>query len=244
MADGNLRQLRRELGELLFEHQQMLLVQGPNLEARFQARIGKFQNELEQLRLDHRRARRHLEMRRSLHTRGEPIDPAALERQLDLELWEYRRRLTDLKDRQEAAELRLRRLRSPETSAAMRSLYRLLVRALHPDLHPHQSPFQQQLWFEVQQAYQVSDAARLETILAVVEEEKDDDSPEEEARLRTRLRQLSENIRDLRQAFPFSVAGQLDDPQWVESQVNQLKLEIVLERQRLSKVQAVLQEFS
>ena len=121
-----IRQLRRELAELLFEQQQLLLVQGPNLEARYQAALGKYQNELEQLRLDLRRARRSLELRRSCLVRGQDLDVAALEHQLDQELWQYRRHLQDQKDKQEASEQRLRKLRSPEASAAMRSLYRQL----------------------------------------------------------------------------------------------------------------------
>lgn len=239
---GSLRQVRKELAELLFDQQQLLLVLGPNLEARYQAQLGKFQSELEQVRLDLRRARRSLELRRASHVRGDRIDEVQLERQLDQELWEYRRQLTDQKDKQEAAEQRLRKLRSPETSAAMRSLYRQLVKRLHPDLHPHQSSQQQQLWFEVQMAYQWADWARLETLLAVTDEEYED-TPEELLRLRTRLSELSQALLQLRDTFPFSLQNQLDDPLWVEQQAAQLKLEIVLERQRLSKVQAVLQEF-
>lgn len=243
MALGDvIRQVRRELSELLFEQQQLLLVQGPNLEARFQALLGKYQSELEQTRLDLRRARRSLELRRASLVRGQALDLVALERQLDQELWEYRRRIQDQKDKQEASELRLRKLRSAEASAAMRSLYRQLVKRLHPDLHPHQNPQQQQLWFDVQKSYQWGDWERLETLLAVTEDEFEE-SPEELERLRTRLKGLSLDLQQLRQSFPFSLAQQLEDKAWVEQQVAHLKLEIVLERQRLAKVDSVLQEF-
>ena len=240
-GDVSLRQLRKELAELLFDQQQMMLVLGPNLEARFQASLGKFQSELEQVRLDLRRARRSLELRAS-HVRGEAVDEKALETQLDQELWQYRRKITDQKDKQEAAEQRLRKLRSPEISAAMRSLYRQLVKRLHPDLHPHQGAEGQRLWFEVQQAYQWSDWSRLETLLAVTEEEFED-TPEERIRLAARLAELSLDVQQMRQSFPFHLQAQLDDPIWIEQQAAQLKLEIVLERQRLSKMEAMLQEF-
>ena len=237
-----IRQVRRELSDLLFEQQQLLLVQGPNLEARFQSLIGKYQGELEQIQLDLRRARRSLELRRSHLVRGESLDLAQLERQLDQELWQYRRRVQDQKDKQEAGEQRLRKLRSAETSAAMRSLYRQLVKRLHPDLHPVQTQQQQQLWFDVQKAYQWGDWERLETLLAVTEDEFEE-TPEELARLQARLGQLSLDLRELRQSFPFSLSQQLEDKGWIDQQVGQLKLEIVLERQRLAKVDSVLQEF-
>ena len=237
MALGDvIRQVRRELAELLFEQQQLLLVQGPNLEARYQALLGKYQSELEQTQLDLRRSRRSLELRR------ESLDLEALERQLDQELWQYRRRIQDQKDKQEASEQRLRKMRSAETSAAMRSLYRQLVKKLHPDLHPSQTPQQQQIWFDVQKAYHWGDWERLETLLAVSEDEFEE-TPEELARLKARLAQLSQDLQMLRQSFPFSLQPQMDDPSWVDQQVSQLKLEIVLERQRLAKVDSVLQEF-
>lgn len=237
-----IRRVRRELSDLLFEQQQLLLVQGPNLEARFQSLIGKYQSELEQIQLDLRRARRSLELRRASLVRGESLDLAQLERQLDQELWQYRRRVQDQKDKQEAGEQRLRKLRSAETSAAMRSLYRQLVKRLHPDLHPVQTPQQQQLWFDVQKAYQWGDWERLETLLAVTEDEFEE-SPEELSRLQTRLAQLSLDLQELRQSFPFSLSQQLEDKAWIDQQAGQLKLEIVLERQRLAKVDSVLQEF-
>jgi len=237
-----IRQVRRELAELLFDQQQLLLVQGPNLEARYQALLGKYQSELEQTRLGLRRARRSLELRRASLVRGESLDLESLERQLDQELWQYRRRIQDQKDKQEASEQRLRKMRSAETSAAMRSLYRQLVKRLHPDLHPSQTPQQQQTWFDVQKAYHWGDWERLETLLAVSEDDFEE-TPEELARLKTRLAQLSQDLQALRQSFPFSIQQQLDDKGWVEQQVAQLKLEIVLERQRLAKVDSVLQEF-
>ena len=237
-----IRQVRRELSDLLFEQQQLLLVQGPNLEARYQSMVGKYQSELEQVQLDLRRARRSLELRRASLVRGEAVGLDALERQLDQELWQYRRRLQDQKDKQEASEQRLRKLRSAETSAAMRSLYRQLVKRLHPDLNPHQNPQQQQLWFDVQKSYQWGDWERLETLLAVTEDDFEE-TPEELSRLQARLKQLSLDLQQLRQTFPFSLARQLEDKAWVDQQVAQLKLEIVLERQRLAKVDSVLQEF-
>lgn len=242
MASGYLK-LRRELAELLFEQQQLLLVQGPNLEARWQQLFGKFAVELEQLLLEQRRLKRSLEMRRAAHVRGQTLDGAELETRLDQELWEYRRRLRDLKDKQEAGEQRLRRLRSPETSAALRSLYRVMVKRLHPDLHPHQDAQQQQLWFEVQQAYQWGDFARLETLVAITDDEPQEE-PGEVDRLQRRLGELSQDLQELRQRFPFTLAGHLGDAGWVEEQIQRYKLEIVLERQRLSRLQAQLEEFS
>lgn len=239
---AQLRQVRKELAEMLFEQQQMLLVVGPNLEARYQTLVGRYETELQEVRLGTRRLKRMLELQRSAHQRGESQSPQQLAEQLDRELWEWRRRLTEQRDRQEAAEQRLRRLRSADSSAVLRSLYRQLVKRLHPDLNPDQSENEKQMWFETQQAYQWGDWARLETLLAVCDEEFPE-TEEELERLRARRHELSEALLELRERFPHSIATRLDDPEWVQAQTAPLKLEIVLERQKLARLQAMVEEF-
>jgi hypothetical protein len=44
----------------------------------------------------------------------------------------------------------------------LRSLYRKLVRRLHPDANPHQSARNREIWHEVQMAYQARDVEKLE----------------------------------------------------------------------------------
>lgn len=240
---AQLSAVRKELSDLLFEQQQMLLVVGPNLEARFRALVGKYQTELQGLQLDNRRLKRALELcRASLQTQTH-LDAPALKQQLDQELWEWRRRLSDEKDRQEAAEQRLKRLRSAETSAVLRSLYRQLVKRLHPDLHPGQGEAEQRLWFDTQQAYQWGDWARLETLLATADDYEVEQTEAELERLMRRRGELSQALQQMRGQFPFSLGDQLEDERWVQSQSASLKLEIVMERQRGQKLQAMLEEF-
>lgn len=239
---SQLLQVRKEISELLFEQQQLLWVTGPNLEARYLAAIGRYDKELQQVQLDIRRARRHLEIRRAALQKNLQLVHEDVEKQLDLEFLQWRRQLDEEDERQAANQQRLRRLRSPESSSIQRSLYRQLVKRLHPDLHPQQTPHQQQLWFEVQQAYQWADWEKLETLLAVSDDEFEE-SLQELERLRQRLSQLSQDLQELRQRFPFNLGGQLEDECWVEQQAGQRKLQILLERQRLNKLEAMLQEF-
>lgn len=240
---SQLRQVRKELAEMLFEQQQLLLVAGPNLEARYQTLIGRYQTELQDLQLRARRHKRSLEMLRAAHQLGQSLDRAEMDQQLDKELWEWKRRLTDLQDKQEAAEQRLRKLRSPDSSAVLRSLYRQLVKRLHPDLNPEQSAQDQQMWFETQQAYQWGDWARLETLVAISDEDYPE-TPEELQRLQLRSTELAEALVELRGRFPYNLASHLEDEEWVQQQTASLKLEIVLERQRLAKLQAMVEEFA
>lgn len=239
---ARLKAVRKELSELLFEQQHLLLVVGPNLEARYQQVIGRYEAELAQLELELRRTRRALELSRARVALGGSVDPLEIESQLDLELADYRRQAEEQRDRLEAAERRLQRLRSPETSAAVRSLYRQLVRRLHPDLFPEQSEQQRQLWFEVQQAYQWGDWQKLEMLLAVCDEEFSE-TPEELLRLEQRRSRLSQDLLELRQSFPFVHQQALGDENWIQQRSAALKLQIVLARQRLEKLRILLSEY-
>ena len=51
----------------------------------------------------------------------------------------------------------------------LKTVYRAVVRRLHPDMNPGLSDYDRQLWYEAQSAYEKGDIERLETILAVGE---------------------------------------------------------------------------
>jgi hypothetical protein len=237
-----LNQARKELAELVFEQQNLLLVVGPNLEARFLARLGGLELELLQQQIENRRLIRQIELCRAALNQQQSLPREAIVAQLEEELADWRRQLRERQDKIQGSQSRLKKLLTPESSAAVRTLYRQLVKRLHPDLHPHPSERQKELWYAAQQAYQLSDWARMETLLAVTDEEWDE-TPEELARMRSRCADLRDDIGRLRQQYPHNVAERLQDEEWIRGQEGQLKLRILLERQRTAKLQAVLQEF-
>ena len=58
----------------------------------------------------------------------------------------------------------------PELNASIRTLYRQLCRLLHPDTAGEMTPARREVWYQVQEAYEAGDAARLDTLLARVEQ--------------------------------------------------------------------------
>ena len=239
---GLLKQTRKELAEMIFEQQNLLLIVGPNLEARYLARLGGLEIELLQQQMENRRQTRQVELCRvALNQRKNPSKPD-IEKQLDLELGEWQRQIRDRNERVQVSRRRLQKLLTPESSAAVRSLYRQLVKRLHPDLHPQQTQRDRDLWFSVQEAYQMSNWSRMETLLAVTDEEWDE-SPEELQRMRGRCEELRDDLIKLRGQFPHNIANKLNDEEWLKVQGGQLKLRILLERQRGLKLQAVAQEY-
>ena len=238
---SQLRQVRQELGDLLYQQQHLLLVLGPNLEARYHSLIGKLELELVQAQLESRRLKRQIELCRSQLARFAAIDHAEVQQTLDRELASWRRQIREHRQRLEDSEKRLQSLASPETSAIVRSLYRQLVKRFHPDLNPQQSQDRAQLWYAVQKSYQQRNWRQMETLLAATDEEWDE-SPSELARLSSRCEELKHDLDELQKQFPYHLERQLEDPDWVQKRDGELKLIILLERQRALKLAAVLQE--
>ncbi len=56
-----------------------------------------------------------------------------------------------------------------KTDARVKTLYRVLVRRLHPDLRDDASAAASALWHEVQEAYAASDVAQMEILLALID---------------------------------------------------------------------------
>lgn len=83
--------------------------------------------------------------------------------------------------------------RQLESDEQIKTIYRQLVRKLHPDLNPDLTPAQRELWFEVQQAYVDQDLSRLEMLQARAESDEAEaggDSFIAKIRSLTRLRLL------------------------------------------------------
>ncbi len=56
-----------------------------------------------------------------------------------------------------------------KADARVKTLYRILVRRLHPDLRDDASAAASALWHEVQEAYAASDVAQMEILLALID---------------------------------------------------------------------------
>jgi hypothetical protein len=80
--------------------------------------------------------------------------------------------------------------------SAIKQIYRQLARRLHPDINGNLSAHERELWFEVQQAYDDRDLARLEALLAMAEREAEegDEARVEKIQSLGRLKSMLKNL--------------------------------------------------
>ncbi len=131
----------------------------------------------------------------------------------------------------------LKNLHSPTDSAEIRKIYRNIAKSLHPDINPHLTEYQKELWYIFHKAYKSGDLDRLKALEVAFSEdlkkseEQNEELSEEEILLQTAtlaqgIKELEEDIANLEKEFPFNIADQIRDEEWVEEQQEILKNEI------------------
>jgi hypothetical protein len=218
------RLLREQLVDLHAEHDLLTTTVGPNLEADYLLQIGGRQVEFFRLQIECRRLRRMIEMAMAETNRGRAPDPEGIARALaeEFALWEAQVRARAEAVR-EAGE-RMKHLLSPQDSAELRRIYRLLARRLHPDLNPQQEDHHRALWIRTTDCHRRGDLAGLQALLLFLEGESGELPPAtsldtltaERDRLARSVVHLQGAITALRQTHPFTLEELLADPARVE----------------------------
>lgn len=131
----------------------------------------------------------------------------------------------------------LSNLGSPEESMELRKIFRNIAKSLHPDINPNLSQEQQELWHIFHSAYKNGDLDTLKALEIVYEEqlknkETDEKDLQEEdillqiAMLKQGILELESQKKELENDFPFNLAEQIRDEDWVAEKQESLTKEI------------------
>lgn len=115
----------------------------------------------------------------------------------------------------------------------LQELYRNLVRKLHPDLNKNLTDKQKLLWNRVQSAYQRLDYEEMKALEVLVNSEEDvkeessmDQLNSQKQTLWNKVQELLENIKKLKQQFPFDIEMKLNDPSWIIQEIESYQSKI------------------
>jgi uncharacterized circularly permuted ATP-grasp superfamily protein len=119
----------------------------------------------------------------------------------------------------------------------LRKIYRNIAKSLHPDINPDLSEEQQNLWHLFHSAYKNGDLEQLKALEIVYSEQiKSAESPEKElsedeillqtAMLKQGILELENQKKELENDFPFDIADQIRDDDWVIEKQESLTQEI------------------
>lgn len=219
--------------DVLLQIDYIRLQENPRIEADYAVKVGYLENELLEVQVAARRAKRKLTLAQAAANRGVKLQESALEAQLDEEFAEWTRRIEQAVSRfYVLVDYRcgLQALSNAE-SEELRHLYRMLVKRLHPDVNPEQSEKDTRLFLMAQSAYASGDVSVLRSLVSALglednAEEGLSDAPvlmeAQLAVLEEQLRLHREKLEALKQEFPYKYREKLADAAWVVRRVGEL----------------------
>lgn len=225
--------LLNEVSKLYERRECMVTYERVHLIAVYTELLGRFQLEVFEAETTVRKLKRTSELIQAQRNRGESVNMSAINRTVELEFAEQERQL-----QMQLEELRQARayLESPhlgeEESAEMKSIYRALMKKLHPDWNPNQTDQEKDLFLRAKAAYNSCDLQELRNILLMCDMKSSIDSitPDEMderiAKLEQSLKDIQQRIDQLEVTFPFTYREQLKDKEWVAAEQEKLKEKI------------------
>lgn len=230
--------LRAELAQLVFEHDQLRCVIGPNLEAEYLLKVGRCEYELLCTQLEVRRLRRTVSLLQAAINRNEAISVPEVEARLAVEYAAWEAQVQEMAAQLQVAVAHRANLMGEKESAELHRLYRSLARRLHPDVNPAAGAHERRLWQWAKDAYAAGNLHDLRLLDALVGPGAGETLPPVEgvsilAQWRRRQQQLAAHVAAargrnaaLQAEFPFNLRGLLDDPAWVAEQRTRLLAEL------------------
>lgn len=243
-------QLKNDIADLYQEKDELLYHICKNIEAEYMSKIGTLEYKLYEFYCKILRLRRKIELYRVYINRQEKINKEEIERKLDEEYKKYEEQLQKM-----SADLAksLDRLNGKELSEddvkELKSIYRKLIKKLHPDLNKNLKERDLFILLQVTKAYENGDLETLKNLELLTSEitEKEEVEIGELEELRktkefytTIVEKLLENIKEIKESFPYNKKDFLKSKVLVDKRVKELKEEMEEHKDVYAQLEKIL----
>lgn len=227
--------LRTELSILLLERDELKFVHCKNIEITYMLALGGFEYKVYEAECAVLRLKRKMELIQIKKNRQDKVIIEDIENLLDEEFAEYQKKLdAQISKMNEALEHSRGDFLSEEEAKELKSLYRKIVKSLHPDLHPDISDAQLKLFHNAVSAYENGDLGALRIISDMVCEpalpENNSDGIkaliEEKKRLEKSVTLINEKIATIKNSYPYILKPIVEDSKKIEQKKVELKAKI------------------
>lgn len=214
-----IRSLRRELEDLYPEKEHLVGVICENIHRDYTLVFGSLEYKLYEAYCEYLRLRRKRDLIQAKVNRGEEPDMEAIESRLDEEFCDYKRRLEEqMEEINEAIEKSKLKLLPEEEQKELKTLYKAIVKRLHPDLNPSITEGEKELFYNATESYKLGDLITLRIIydLTVKGEEEElslpnDSLAKEAERLEKTVGTIREEIERIKSNPPYTLKIYLED---------------------------------
>ncbi len=241
-----LEDIRAESARTYLKMEYMQFEEKPLLYSLYEANIGKLEFEEFQIKIQLQLTAYETKLVQAYINRSERIDFDHIDEQVQYAKMKYK---DDIEQKEAEIKAAQDYLNAPvfsiEESNELRELYRMIVKALHPDLHPEQTQKEKDIFLKAISAYRIGDIYVMRQIALSLTEEAIEDIPEMDLphlieQAHKTLNSFQERIKEMNKRFPFIYRDQLKDEEWIKGQLAELTERIVNAKARLKKARNYL----
>ena len=224
--------LRTELSMLLLERDELVFVICRNLETEYMLKIGGLEHQLYAKQCEAQRLKRKSELIQAALNRQKKPDFAKIDSLLDEEFAAYQEKLDEqVRQMNEALKHGSAEILSEEDTKELKSLYRKIVKVLHPDLHPNISEAERQLFENAVTAYKNGDLLSIRAIYETIGDSPvtPDDADTMQALMKTKkhleefIKGINKEIDGIKGRYPYTERDLLADDAKMEERKLQLR---------------------
>lgn len=225
------KNLRNELSGLLLERDHLQYHESKNLEMAYLLAFGALEYEIYETQCEALRLKRKTELIQAQKNRQEKIDLVAIETTLEQEFAAYTDMLRSQLEKMRAAEQRnLQDVLDEQDTGELKRLYRLLVKALHPDLHPDLGEMERTMFLRVVEAFENADLTTMRLLFALLLKPGEEELPGTMEALENLKKQLLAALAEARRRiaamqaeFPFTMEELLRDEEKIAARKTELQ---------------------
>jgi len=233
--------------ETLMARDHLLFHEAELLKAEYMEKVGMLEFKLFEFQITYQRLKRKLELIRQKINCQEKVNLQAIEYKLDAEYAEYEEKIaTRLAEISEL--LNITGVLDKDESKEQKSLYKELVKRLHPDLNPGLTEEQYDLFIKVVRAYQNSDTSTLRRIAMLTDKISNADANKYEAKklryqsLKKACVEMEKEMADIRKGFPFDKVEFLKSKQAVQQRQSELQASLDEYKEKYAELESKVKD--
>lgn len=222
--------LKQKVVKLMLEKDDLKYVTCLNIQTKYMIEFGEMEYKVYESYCEWLRQKRKLEMIQARVNRNEYVDIREIEKNLDDEFDEYRKKLKDILDKiNTAKELETSRPLSSEESKELKALYRMIIKKLHPDLNEVDQTMIN-LFQQAVEAYKCGDLKTIIMIANLLEEDNIEEVEEKELSLAEKkdtllevIKNIENDILEIKDNYPYKYIEIIESEQTMNNRHLELK---------------------
>ena len=215
-----IRELKKTLESLVFERNNLQYVVCENIKTEYLLTFGSLEYKIYKTYCTYLRLKRKKDMIQARKNRQEKIKIEEIDKKLDEEFADYKKKLDEkIGEINEALSRAKLEALSEEETKLLKKLYKNIVKKLHPDINPSVTDAEKELFYTATEAYKNGDLPSLQIIYDIVcsgDDIKDEDLSgksldDEVERLEGLVGQIQDYINIIKSTPPYTWSIYLED---------------------------------